>query len=73
MRYKVLTRPLQNCLHGRIAALRGARNLAVYRILSRFLRAVRLALHPARLVLQRSPYVTFHVGDEHSRTLYRES
>ncbi|MCX8518747.1 MAG: hypothetical protein ORN21_01260 [Methylophilaceae bacterium] len=43
---------LQNRLRGRIEALRGARNLAVYLILSRFLRAVRLALHPARLVLQ---------------------
>ena len=43
---------LQKRLRGRIALWRGARNLAVYRILSRFLRAVRLALHPDRLVLQ---------------------
>lgn len=33
------------CLRERIASLRGTRNLAVYRILSRFLRSVRLALH----------------------------
>ena len=44
--------PLQNRLRGQIAALHGAHLLAVYRILSRSLRAVRLALHPARLVLQ---------------------
>jgi hypothetical protein len=30
------------CLREQIAALRGTRNLAVYRILSRFLRSVRL-------------------------------
>jgi hypothetical protein len=39
------------CLRGRIAALRGTRNLAVYRILSRLLRSVRLALHPARRLI----------------------
>jgi hypothetical protein len=31
---------------GRITALRGTRNLAVYCILSRLLRSVRLVLHP---------------------------
>ena len=63
-------RPLQNCLHGRIAALRGASNLAVYRILSRLLRAVRFALHPVRLVLQRSLlcYV-FLISCVHAQTL----
>jgi hypothetical protein len=36
------------CLRRRIASLRGTSNLAVYCILSRFLRSVRLALHPAQ-------------------------
>jgi hypothetical protein len=35
-----------NTFFGRITALRGTRNLAVYRILSRLLRSVRLVLHP---------------------------
>jgi hypothetical protein len=39
------------CLHGRIASLRGTRNLDVFCILSRFLRSVRLALHPARRLI----------------------
>ncbi|MBM3351034.1 MAG: lipoprotein signal peptidase [Betaproteobacteria bacterium] len=37
---------MQNHFLWRITALCGTRNLAVYRILSRFLRSVRLALHP---------------------------
>jgi hypothetical protein len=44
---------LINWLRARIAALRGTRNLAVYRILSRFLRSMRLALHHARSINQR--------------------
>jgi|GEM_PF-234338 len=40
-------------LFGRITALRGTRNLAVYPILSRFLRSVCLALHP-KLCIYRS-------------------
>jgi len=39
-------------LRGRIAALRGARILAVLLVLSRILHSVRLALHPARSLLQ---------------------
>lgn len=39
------------CLHGRIAVLRGTRNLAVLYVLSRLLRSVRLALHPAQSLL----------------------
>ena len=35
-----------NTFFGRITALRGTHNLAVYHILSRFLRSVRLVLHP---------------------------
>lgn len=35
-----------NPFFGRIAALRGARTLAVPQVLSRVLRSVRLALHP---------------------------
>jgi hypothetical protein len=45
---------LYKWLRGRIAALRGARNLAVLLVLSRLLRSVRLALHPARPLLQGS-------------------
>ena len=47
-----LGKKLIKWLRGRIATLRGTRNLAVYRILSRFLRSVRLALHPARSINQ---------------------
>jgi len=36
-----------NPFYGRIAALRGARTLAYLKDMSRALRAVRLALHPA--------------------------
>jgi len=35
-----------NSFFGRIAALRGARNLAYLQDMSRLLRSVRLALHP---------------------------
>lgn len=40
------------CLRERIASLRGTLNLAVYRILSRFLRSVRLALHLDQRLIQ---------------------
>ncbi|PIV47914.1 MAG: lipoprotein signal peptidase [Gallionellaceae bacterium CG02_land_8_20_14_3_00_60_115] len=43
------------CLRGRIAALRGARQLAYLFDMSRCLRSVRLVLHPARRFLQRFP------------------
>jgi hypothetical protein len=39
------------CLREQIASLRGTPNLTVYRILSRFLRSVRLALQLARRLL----------------------
>ena len=42
-----------NCLCGRIASLRGARNLDYPVDMSRFLRSVRLALHPAQAINQR--------------------
>ncbi len=48
----MLKETLIKWLRVRIAALRGTRNLAVYRILSWFLRSVRLALHPARSINQ---------------------
>ena len=44
---------LINCLCGRIAALRGARNLNIFLYMLRFLRSVRLALHPAQVINQR--------------------
>jgi hypothetical protein len=47
--------PLNNLLRGAIASLRGARNLAYLFDMSRFLRAVRLALTPLATVLQRFP------------------
>jgi len=43
---------LINCLSGRIATLRGARNLNIFLYMSRFLRSVRLALHPAQTINQ---------------------
>ena len=46
---------LNEWLRGRIAALRGARSLAYLFDMSRSLRSVRLALHPARCFLQRFP------------------
>ena len=52
-----LMRPLQNCLHGRIAALCATRRLAYLIDMSRLLCCGRLALHPVRLLLQRSPYL----------------
>ena len=45
--------PLINCLCWRIAALRGARNLDYPFDMSRLLRSVRLALHPAQTINQR--------------------
>jgi hypothetical protein len=50
---------LINCLCGRIAKLfapRGARNLDIFLYMPRFLRSVRLALHPAQTIYQR-----FHI------------
>ena len=44
---------LINRLCGRIAALRGARNLDIFLYMPRFLRSVRLALHPAQTINQR--------------------
>jgi len=46
-----------NTFFGRITALRGTRNLAVYCILSRFLRSVRLALHPKSCIYSSAHYV----------------
>ena len=46
---------LINCLCGRIAALRGARNLNIFQYMPRFLRSVRLALHPAQAINQHFP------------------
>jgi len=48
-----LKEPLINCLCERIAALRGARNLDYLCDMSRFLRSVRLTLHPAQIINQR--------------------
>ena len=50
---KRLNETLINCLRGRIAALRGARNLNIFLYMLRFLRSVRLALHPAQAINQR--------------------
>jgi len=50
---KTFTEPLINCLCGRIAALRGARNLNIFLYMPRFLRSVRLALHPAQAINRR--------------------
>ena len=47
-------RPLQNCLHGRIALWRATRSLAYLFDMSSLLCCGRLALHPVRLLLQRS-------------------
>ena len=49
---------MQNCLHGRIAALCATRRLAYLVDMSRLLCCRRLALHPVRLVLQRSRRVS---------------
>ena len=46
---------LINCLCGRIAALRGTRNLDYPFDMSRFLRSVRLTLHPAQTINQGFP------------------
>jgi hypothetical protein len=57
-RRKVLRLPretLINCLSGRIASLCGARNLNIFMYMPRFLRSVRLALHPAQTINQRFP------------------
>ena len=43
---------LINSLCGRIVALRGARNLNIFLYMPRFLRSVRLALHPAQTINQ---------------------
>ena len=49
---KAVKETLINCLCGRIAALRGARNLNIFIYMPRFLRSVRLALHPAQTINQ---------------------
>ena len=49
----MVKKALINCLCGRIAALRGARNLNIFLYKPRFLRSVRLALHPAQTINQR--------------------
>jgi len=46
---------LINCPCGRIASLRGARNLNIFLYMPRFLRSVRLALHPAQAITQSFP------------------
>ena len=43
---------LSNCLCGRIAALRGARNLNISLYMPRFLRSVRAAQYPAQAITQ---------------------
>ena len=55
---KVYWRPLQNCLHRRIAALCATRRLAYLIDMSCPLCCGRLALHPVRLLLQRSLLMT---------------
>jgi len=47
-----IRKTLINCLCGRIAALRGARNIDIFLYIPRFLRSVRLALHPAQTINQ---------------------
>ena len=47
-----LKETLINCPCGRIAALRGARNLNIFLYMLRFLRSVRLALHPTQTINQ---------------------
>ena len=55
---------LINCLRGRIAALRGARNLNIFLYMLRFLRSVRLAFHPAQAINKRFPMckLRFYLG-----------
>ena len=48
----IFKKTLINCLSGRIAALRGARNLNIFLYMPRFLRSVCLALHPAQTINQ---------------------
>jgi hypothetical protein len=43
---------LNKWLRGRITALRGARNLNIFLYMPRFLRSVRLVLHPAQPFIQ---------------------
>ena len=46
---------LIHCLCGRIAVLRGTRNIGYHVDMSRFLRSVRLAFHPAQAINQGFP------------------
>ena len=43
---------LINYLCGRFTALRGARNLDIFPYMSRFMRSVRLTLHPVQAINQ---------------------
>ena len=52
---------ITNCLCGRIAALRGARNLNIFLYMLRFMRSVRLALHHAQIINQRFPKARFQL------------
>jgi hypothetical protein len=52
-----LRETLINCLGGRIAALRGARNLDISLYMPRLLRSVRLVLHPAQTINQCFPRI----------------
>jgi len=59
---------LINCLCRRIVALRGARNLDYHVDMSRFLRSVRLALHPAQTINQ-----GFHRGKHYGVKNHRQN
>ena len=54
-------------LCGRIAALRGARNLDIFLYMPRFLRSVRLALHPAQIINQRFLKKTLKASSENPK------
>jgi hypothetical protein len=59
---QILSKETRNkCLREQIAALHGTRTLAVYRILSRVLRSVRLALYLARRLLPSFPKYFEHL------------
>ena len=53
-----------NCLSGRIAALRGARNIKIFQYMPRFLRSARLALHPARTINQGFPKGPYKISGQ---------
>jgi hypothetical protein len=48
------------------ASLRGARNLNIFLYMPRFLRSVRLALHPAQRINQHFLYISRSSSSRHS-------